>query len=220
MAMPPGAIRAYGTARRAACPQKRRRRRDRKSVVSAARAVGLGSCTGYGWVSTDAMLSLGDAAACCTDSLPGRICASMLRRMFPFSTSTQCLAVGTNQLRAAALSLTLEPSRFVAFGMFPFAWSAFSELVEVKSLIQSDASALFELLPGTARSDPPRKPGIDWPLTWPGITNCAVEPVYFLPTQQLNQLGPIIDAAWPCAYTSYGFGCVSSVVFDARETAL
>ena len=79
---------------------------------------------------------------------------------------------------------------------------------------------LFELVAGTARSDPPRNPGIDWPLTWPGITNWAVSVEYFLPTQQLNQLGPIIDAAWPCAYTSYGFGCVSSVVFDARETAL
>ena len=58
------------------------------------------------------------------------------------------------------------------------------------------------------------------PLTWPGITNCAVEPLNFAPTQQLNQLGPTIDAAWPCAYTSYGFGCVSSVVLLARDVAL
>ena len=69
----------------------------------------------------------------------------------------------------------------------------------MKSLIQSAASALLELVTGTARSEPPRKPGIAWPLTWPGITNCAVEPVYFLPTQQVNQLGPTIEAAWPCA---------------------
>ena len=67
----------------------------------------------------------------------------MLRRMLPFSTSTQCFAVGTNQLRAAARSLTLVPSRLVAFGMLPFACSAFSEVVLVKSLIQSDASALL-----------------------------------------------------------------------------
>src|SRR5205814_8214790 len=115
------------------------------------------------------------------------ICASMLRRMLPFSTSTQCFAVGTNQLRDAARSLTLEPSRFVAFGMLPFAWRAFSELVLVKSLIQSAASVLFELVTGTARSEPPRKPGSAWPATWPGITNCAVEPVYGLLTQLLNQ---------------------------------
>src|SRR5438034_11086602 len=110
------------------------------------------------------MLSLADAAACLTESFPVRICASILRRILPFSTSTQCFAVGTNQLRAAARSLTLEPSRFVAFGMLPFAWRAFSELVLVKSLIQSAASALLELVAGTARSEPPRKPGIAWPL--------------------------------------------------------
>jgi hypothetical protein len=44
----------------------------------------------------------------------------------PFSTSTQCFAVGTNQLRAAARSLTLEPSKLVAFGMLPFACRVFS----------------------------------------------------------------------------------------------
>src|SRR5579885_1849264 len=129
------------------------------------------------------MLSLADCAACLTDSLPVRICASMLRRMLPFSTSTQCFAVGTNQLRAAARSFTLVPRRLVAFGMFPFAWRVFSELVLVKSLIQSVARALFWLVIGTARSEPPRKPGSDVPGSWPGITNCAVTPVYFLPTQ-------------------------------------
>ena len=45
----------------------------------------------------------------------------MLRRMFPFSTFTQFFAVGTNQLRTAACSFTLFPSRFVAFGMLPLA---------------------------------------------------------------------------------------------------
>src|SRR5437660_625888 len=144
------------------------------------------------------MLSLADAAACCTDSLPVRICASMLRRMLPFSTSTQCLAVGTNQLREAARSPTLVPSRLVAFGMLPFACSAFSEAVLVKSLIQSAPS---DLLPpaGTARSEPPRKPGMLVPATWPGITNCAVDALYFAPTQQLNQPGPMIEPACPCA---------------------
>ena len=45
--------------------------------------------------------------------------------------------------------------------------------VLVKSLIQSAASALLRLVTGTARSEPPRKPGIGLPVTWPGITNCA-----------------------------------------------
>ena len=68
----------------------------------------------------------------------------------------------------------------------------------MKSLIQSAASALFELVTGTARSEPPRKPGIAWPFRWPGITNCAVVEVYFFPTQQVNQLGPTIEATRPC----------------------
>src|SRR5436309_833329 len=87
------------------------------------------------------MLSLADDAACATVSLPMRIWASMLRRILPFSTSTQCFAAGTNQLRAAARSLTLEPRRLVAFGMLPLDWSERSASVLVKSLIQSAASA-------------------------------------------------------------------------------
>src|SRR3954464_15751891 len=131
------------------------------------------------------MLSFAELAACLTDSLPLRICASMLRRTLPFSTSTQCLAVGTNQLRDAARSLTELPSRFVAFGMLPFACRVFSELEDVKSFTHSVASAFWLDVIGTARSEPPRKPGSEVPATWPGITNCEVEPLYLAPTQQL-----------------------------------
>src|SRR5207244_9863622 len=123
----------------------------------------------------------------------------MFLRMFPFSTSTQCFAVGTNQLRAAARSLMLDPRRFVALGMFPFACSARSDAVSVKSLIQSDPSATFLLVTGTARSEPPRKPGSGFPLMWPGSTNCPVDDLYLAPTQQLNQLGPTMTPALPCA---------------------
>src|SRR5215211_6118014 len=105
------------------------------------------------------MLSLADSAACLTVSRPVRIWASMLRRIFPFSTLTQFFAVGTNQLRFAARSLTLEPSRDVVFGMLPIARSEVIEPVLVYALIQSTASALFAPT-GTARSEPPRKPGI------------------------------------------------------------
>ena len=82
--------------------------------------------------------------------------------------------------------------------MLPFAWSAFIDVVSVNALIQSAASFLLELVTGTARSEPPRKPGIGCPFTWPGITNCAVA-VLWSPTQQLNHPGPIIDAALPWA---------------------
>ena len=124
----------------------------------------------------------------------------MLRRMLPFSTSTQCFAVGTNQLRAAARSLTLAPSRLVAFGMLPFAWRAFSAVVPVKSLIQSDASDLFELVHrdgevGAAEEARDR-------LALDVARHHELRrrrPCTSCPTQQLNQLGPIIDAAWPCA---------------------
>src|SRR5262249_4279638 len=140
-----------------------------------------------------------DCAACLMDCLPVRICASMFRRMLPFSTSTQCFACGTNQLRAAARSFTLVPRRFVALGMFPFACRACSESLDVKSAIHAAARVLFALVTGTARSEPPRKPGMTWPFVWLGMTNCAVSVLYFAPVQQLNQPGPRIAPALPCA---------------------
>src|SRR5919108_5652955 len=147
------------------------------------------------------MLSLAVDVASLIEDLPVRMRASMVRRMLPFSTLTQFFAVGTNQLRFAARSFTLFPSRLVAFGMLPFACKVFSPSVLVKILIQSFARALsFEPF-GTARSEPPRKPGIDWPALWPGMTNWLVTLLYFFPTQQLNQAGPTIDAAPPCANT-------------------
>src|SRR6059036_2329277 len=166
------------------------------------------------------MLSLAAAAACLTVSLLVRIWASMLRRMLPFSTLIQFLAVGTNQLRAAARSLIFDAlKRVVVLGMLPMPSSAFWASVLVYSLIQSLPSDLSAPT-GTARSEPPRKPGMTWPFTWLGMTNWPVTPVYCLPTQQLNQAGPTIDAARPCAYTSYGFGCASSVVLLALDAAL
>src|SRR5215831_10360806 len=110
--------------------------------------------------------------------------------MLPFSTSTQCLACGTNQLRAAARSLTLLPRRVVALGMLPFASSAFSLVLLVKSAIHWIACDFALLCAGTARSEPPRKPGIGWPAVWLGMTNCAVDVLYFAPVQQEYQAGP------------------------------
>src|SRR5918911_1685945 len=226
-----GAISRYGSADRKACAHVRRRRRRGQGAASAASAAWDGTWLldtegrvpghgGYGRLRVSVMLSLAVEVASLIESLPVRMRASIVRRTFPFSTSTQCFAVGTNQLRLAARSFTLFPSRLVAFGMLPFAWSVFSASVFVKSLIQSFASDLSFDPFGTARSDPPRKPGIDCPALWPGITNCAVTFLYFLPTQQLNHAGPTIDAACPCAYTSYGCGRSSVPVLLAREVAL
>src|SRR5215210_6389120 len=143
------------------------------------------------------MLSLAQEAACWIVAFPVKMRASIVRRTLPFSTLTQFFAVGTNQLRWAARSLTLFPSRLVALGMFPFACRPRSLAVLVKMRIQSVASALSFEPAGTARSEPPRKPGMPRPFTWLGITNCLVALVYFLPTQQLNQAGPTIEAARP-----------------------
>src|SRR6185312_9280588 len=112
---------------------------------------------------------------CLTVKRPVSIWPSIVLRMLPFSTSTQCFACGTNQVRAAARSLTLLPSRLVAFGMFPFF---------------SSACSLALLWDGTARVEPPRKPGIGLPLTWLGITNCLVTVLNFAPVQHVYQAGP------------------------------
>ena len=93
--------------------------------------------------------------------------------------------------------------------MFPTAWSAFSFAELVKSAIQARACAWELLCAGTARSEPPRKPGIDWPDLWLGITNWPVTFVYFLPVQQLNQPGPKIADVRFCEKTVYGAGFAS-----------
>src|ERR687891_408786 len=223
-----GRIRRYGTAARNTRVHEKGRRRRAGRPSSAATAVPSGTwllvneihvpsrC--YFWFSVNAMLSLATSAACLTVILLVRIRDSMVRSTLPFSTLTQCFAVGTNQLRRAARSFTLDPRRLVVFGMLPFARSAVIDALSVNARIQ--AAALDLSAPtGTARSEPPRKPGMGWPLVRLGMTNWAVFDLW-LPTQQLNHPGPIIAAAFPCAYTSYGFGLVSSVVFDAREAAL
>src|SRR5437588_8692574 len=136
------------------------------------------------------MFWLATRAACFTDSWPVRSWPSIVLMMLPFSTSTQCFACGTNQLRAAARSLTLLPSRLVAFGMLPFFSRAFSLAVLVKSAIQAIAAAFELLWDGTARVEPPRKPGIGLPREWLGITNCFTTFAYFLPVQHVYQAGP------------------------------
>src|SRR5262245_48954310 len=203
-----GAIKRKGTdAPNVLDHENGRRRRDRGEMASAATAELSGTWllnelpvppnTPY-WLRVNAMLSLATSAACLIVILFVRIRESMVRRTLPFSTLTQCLAVGTNQLRFAARSLTLVPSRLVVFGMLPFARSAVIEALSVKALIQAAAFPLSAPI-GTARSEPPRKPGIGWPFVRLGMTNCAVCALYLSPTQQLNHAGPSIEAALPFA---------------------
>src|SRR5688500_15367929 len=116
------------------------------------------------------MLSLAIEAASLMVDFPVRIRWSIVRSTFPFSTLIQFFAVGTNQLLAAARSFTLLPSRLVVFGMFPFARSAVMDALSVNALIQAAPIALSAPI-GTARSDPPRKPGIACPFVRLGITN-------------------------------------------------
>ena len=49
------------------------------------------------------------------------------------------------------------------------------------------------------------------------MTNVPVTPLYLSPTQQVNHALPIIEAAMPRAYTSYGHGLVSIVDLLARD---
>src|SRR5918911_3197528 len=157
-----GAISRYGSANRKACAHVRRRRRRGQGAASAASAAWDGTGLldtevrvpgqgGYGRLRVSVMLSLAVEVASLIESFPVRMRASIVRRMLPFSTSTQCFAVGTNQLRLAARSFTLLPSRLVALGMLPFAWSVRWAAVLVKILIQSFASALLSLRAGIAR---------------------------------------------------------------------
>src|SRR5919106_3722045 len=130
-----GRSRRYGTEARNRRVREKGRRRRAGRPSSAATAVPSGTwllvneihvpgqlllLDGYFWFSVNAMLSLATSAACLTVDLLVRIRASIVRRMFPFSTLTQCFAVGTNQLRRAARSFTLDPRRLVVFGMLPF----------------------------------------------------------------------------------------------------
>src|SRR4029079_9929599 len=200
-----GAISRYGADQRTALARVNGRRRRGWRAASAAYAVPPGislkrlpGSSGRYWLSVSSMLLSAKAVAWAMLAFPVRIRASIVRRTLPFSTLTQFFAVGTNQLFLAGRSLTLLPSRLVALGMFPFACRPFSPAVLVKIRIQSAASDLSFEPAGTARSEPPRKPGMPWPFTWLRITNCLVAFVYFLPTQQLNQAGPTIDAALPC----------------------
>src|SRR5438045_9582837 len=95
---------------------------------------------------------------------------------FAFSTLTQFGLVGTNQLYFAARANgasfgfdALNASSFVVLAMLPALAISLSPAVLVKALIQSTARIWFFVVPGTQRSEPPRKVGMNLPLVWLGI---------------------------------------------------
>src|SRR5215213_8325038 len=117
-------------------------------------------------------LALGSTASCLV--LPGlrRMPLSMFWRMFALSTFAQFGVEGTNQLyfAASANGASVGLAAFtrasdVAFGITPPAVAiSVSFAVLVNAAIQSLASALFLLVIGTPRFEPPRKVGMYLPF--------------------------------------------------------
>src|SRR5918999_2587676 len=102
---------------------------------------------------------------------------SIVRMTREFSTFTQFFALGTNQLDCAARAngasaglLAWSRTSEVVFGMtLPSVASRVIDWVFVKALIQSSARLLLLLWTGIARSEPPRKVGMNLPFVRLGI---------------------------------------------------
>ena len=95
---------------------------------------------------------------------------------FAFSTFAQLGLVGTNQLDFAARANgasfgfdALKARSFVVLAMLPALAISLSAAVLVNALIQSAARLWFFVVTGMARSEPPRKPGMNLPGVWLGI---------------------------------------------------
>src|SRR5437899_3168908 len=101
---------------------------------------------------------------------------SMFCSTFAFSTFAQLGLVGTNQLDFAASANgascgfeALKARSFVVLAMLPAFAISLSAAVLVNALIQSTARLWFFVVTGTARSEPPRNPGMIFPGVWLGI---------------------------------------------------
>ena len=145
------------------------------------------------------------------------ICCSTLL----LSTSAHFGAIGTNQLFLAASAVASLPltaaalsSSEVALGSAPLAIRPSCDLVSVKYLTHSWASACFWLLPVTAMAEPPRNVGRPWPAEAPGSGTAATLPFTAVSTiGEFGSLGsffcdctaptsqplPYRNAAWPWA---------------------
>src|SRR5438132_12953158 len=151
--------------------------------------------------------------------------------MSAFSTFAQFGVVGTNQLYFAAFangaSCGLEAlmrTSVAVLGMFPALSIPRSASELVNSLIQSAASEGFLLPAGIARSEPPRKVGMNRPLMWLGIGYAPMSGASDgLPLSLFNAYGhsqplPMNAATCPLAKTSPCCGFASSPVRFARDS--
>src|SRR3954470_9255886 len=148
---------------------------------------------------------------------------------FAFSTFAQFGLVGTNQLSFAARANgasfgfdALKARSFVVLAMLPALAISLSEAVLVNALIQSTARLWFFVVTGTARSEPPRKVGMNLPGVWLGIgwapTTSARPgfPSFSSSAYGHSQPLPMNEPTLPFAKTSACCGFASSVVLLAR----
>ena len=167
-----GAIRRYGS--------RAMRRTGSRSATAAPpgprrRSGPGGDCRdAYGSIQGEGDVVLAHEVACSIDGLSVRMRVSIVRSTFAFSTSTQCLAVGMNQLPFAARSLTAVTEQVRRVGDVALRLERCpASCVLVNALIQSIAACpRVRWRAGIARSEPPRNAGIDLPLMTLGITNC------------------------------------------------
>src|SRR6266542_3785435 len=152
---------------------------------------------------------------------------------FAFSTLTQFGLVGTNQPNFAARANgasfgfdALNESSFVVLAMLPAFAISLSAGVLVNALIQSTASLWFFVVTGTARSEPPRNVGMNFPLTWLGIGYAPTTgaragfPSFSSSAYGHSQPLPMKEPTLPLAKTSACWGFASSVVLLARVNVL
>src|SRR5256884_4568278 len=154
---------------------------------------------------------------------------SMFCSTFAFSTFAQLGLVGTNQLDFAARANgascgfeALKARSFVVLAMLPAFAISLSAAVLVNALIQSTARLWFFVVTGTARSEPPRNPGMIFPGMWLGIgyapTTGASDgsPSFAANAYGHSQPLPMNEPTLPFANTRDCCGFASSVVLLAR----
>src|SRR5207249_10532615 len=150
-------------------------------------------------------------------------------RRFAGSAVARLGRVGTNQLdfvaRANGASFgfgALKARSFVVLSMLPAFAISLSAAVLVNALIQSTARAWFFVVTGTARSEPPRNPGMILPGVWLGIGYApttgasAGSPSFSSSAYGHSQPLPMNQPTLPLANTRDCCGFASSVVLLAR----
>src|SRR3954465_6761213 len=157
----------------------------------------------------------------------------MFCRTFAFSTLTQFGLVGTNQpsfaARANGASFGFDALNANSFGVvakLPALGISLSAAVLVNALIQSTARLWFFVVTGTARSEPPRNPGMILPGVWLGIRYAPTTgasagfPSFSSSAYGHSQPLPMNEPTFPFANTSDCCGFASSPVLLARDSCV